>query len=118
MMYQGGGTCFGPALKMAQALLMQGLQQQPEYSPVLMFMSDGGASDGEDEMRALCTELSNTIAELQVKTLAFGPGASTEKLKRMANLGGGEFLPAMDGVELKECFEKAASSLAVKVHFR
>jgi len=103
---------------MAHVLLTQGLQQQPEYSPLLMFMSDGGASDGEAEMRILCTELSKTTAELQVKTLAFGPGASGEKLRDMANLGGGEFLTAIDGVELKEVFQKTAASLVVKTHCR
>jgi len=118
MIYQGGSTCFGPALRMAHVLLTQGLQQQPEYSPLLMFMSDGGASDGEAEMRILCTELSKTTAELQVKTLAFGPGASGEKLRDMANLGGGEFLTAIDGVELKEVFQKTAASLVVKTHCR
>ena len=118
MTYQGGGTCFGPALMMAQAVLMQGLQQQPEYSPLLMFMSDGGASDGDAEMFTLCTELSKTSAELQVKTLAFGNGASRDKLQGMANLGGGEFLTAIDGVELREVFKKTAASPVVKTHFR
>jgi len=118
MIHQGGNTCFGPALKMAHALLTQGLQQRPEYSPLLMFMSDGAANDGEDEMCALYTDLSKSTAELQVKTLAFGNGASRDKLRDMANLGGGDFLSAIDGVELKEVFEKTAADLVVKTHFR
>jgi len=178
-----GATSFGPALIMAQSLLVQGLLQ-PEYSPLLMFMSDGDAYDGEvgiDRMRTLCSEISqltapgckweevgeeptsgieisnnalaealhekvdftveelikfkvsnlssdcyikanrkyfkSSIAELQVKTIAFGSGASHDKLQRLAEPGGGEFLLASDGFQLKQCFRNAAASL-VKTHFR
>ena len=102
---------------MAQSLLIQGLQQ-PAYSPLLMFMSDGGAPDGEDEMSFLSTEISVLTPDLQVKTLAFGAGASRDKLQRLADLGGGELLLAIDGMALKECFRKTAASLVTKTHFR
>lgn len=82
-----------------------------------MFMSDGGAKDGENEMRTLHTVISSRTSELQVKTFAFGEGADTSKLQALASAGGGEFLLAVDGLKLKECFEKAAASL-VKTHFR
>ena len=47
----GGGTEFGPALSCAHGVVA-GALQQAEYSPLLVFMSDGccGASDGEPEM--------------------------------------------------------------------
>ena len=47
----GGGTKFGPALSCAHGVIAKALQQA-EYSPLLIFMSDGccGASDGKPEM--------------------------------------------------------------------
>jgi uncharacterized protein YegL len=47
----GGGTTFGPALSCTHRVIAEALQQA-EYSPLLMFMSDGccGASDGKSEM--------------------------------------------------------------------
>lgn len=86
----------------------------------MMFMSDGHPGDskqGEAAMRALYEEISGRTSELQVKTLAFGSGADKEKLKALAAAGGGEFLLAVDGMQLKACFEKTAASL-VKTHFR
>jgi hypothetical protein len=51
-------------------------------------------------------------AGLQVKTLGFGSSCDSGKLGRLADLGGGEFLHALTGLELKQCFEQAAASLA------
>jgi len=45
---------------------VQGLLQQPEYSPLLIFMSDGGSGDGDAEMRALYADISSRTEELQV----------------------------------------------------
>ena len=88
-----------------------------QYPPLLMFMSDGGAPDGEDEMDALHTKISGLTSELLVKTFAFGEGADTGKLQALATAGRGEFLLAVDGMQLKECFEKTAASL-VKTYVR
>jgi hypothetical protein len=46
---QGGGTSFGPALLCALNVIKE-VHQQTGYTPLLMFMSDGGSSDGEAEM--------------------------------------------------------------------
>jgi hypothetical protein len=51
-------------------------------------------------------------AGLQVKTLGFGSGCHSKKLEMLADLGDGEFLRALTGLELKQCFEQAAASLA------
>ena len=107
---KGGGTRFGPALNNARKVIELGLQYA--YPPLLMFMSDGGASDGELEMAQLLHAVPPDSTELQVKTLAFGQGADVSKLSSLAKLGGGEFLLAINGLELKECFEQAAASLA------
>jgi uncharacterized protein YegL len=46
---QGGGTKFGPALSCALNVIRE-VHQQTGFPPLLMFMSDGGSSDGEPEM--------------------------------------------------------------------
>ena len=51
-------------------------------------------------------------AGLQVKTLGFGSRCDSTKLKMLADLGGGEFSHALTGIELKQCFEQAATSLS------
>jgi hypothetical protein len=58
----------------------------------------------------LHTAVSN--AGLQVKTLGFGSGCDSSKLKKLASLGGGEFSLALNGLELKQIFEQAAASLS------
>jgi hypothetical protein len=49
-----------------------------------------------------------------VKTMGFGSGCDSSKLQRLATLGGGEFSLALNGLELKECFEQAAASLSYR----
>jgi uncharacterized protein YegL len=101
---------FSPALAQAHKVIAQGLQLQAEYSPLLLFMSDGGAPDGEHEMGALHATF--FASGLQTQVVGFGAGADEAKLMRMAGLGGGKFSLALDGLELKQCFEQAAASLS------
>ena len=87
------------------------------FADFCVYVDGRPADNGEDEMRALHEEISRRTSELQVKTLAFGKNADCTKLEALAHAGDGEFLLAVDGLELKACFEKAAASL-VKTHFR
>lgn len=104
--FRGGGTRFGPAIAKAQTVL----QDTPEeYLPLLMFMSDGGSSDGESEMQNSNAALHGD--GLLVKTIAFGSGADVSKLRMLAEMGKGEFLEAADGLQLQECFQQTAASL-------
>ena len=104
--FSRGGTKFGSAIKEAQIVLQNGTS---EYLPLVMFMSDGASGDGKSEMQSLRAALNGN--KLLVKTIAFGPQADTSKLQKLAELGGGEFLQAADGVQLQECFKQAAASL-------
>ena len=87
-----------------------------QYSPLLMFLSDGESTDddGDNEMCQIKKDFG--FFGLQVKTLGFGSDATDRsivaKLTKLAELAGGDFLQAIDGVQLKQCFEKAAASLA------
>jgi len=81
-----------------------------------MFLSDGESTDddGDFEMRQI--KIGFGSFGLQVKTLGFGSDAEdpriVAKLTKLAELAGGDFLQAIDGVQLRQCFEKAAASLA------
>lgn len=103
------GTSFSPALNTACSVIAKGLEHE-ECTPLLMFMSDGGAGDGEDQMKSLHDNFH--AKGLMVKTFGFGTGADSTKLKGLAELGGGEFAHAVDALELKQQFEQAAASLA------
>ena len=107
--YKGGGTSFGPAIRQAQSVFEHG---PSEFLPFLMFMSDGCPTDGEegeDEMKKLHAAFH--AKGLKVNSTAFGAGANVSKLRTLAESGGGEFLEAADGVQLKDCFEQTAASL-------
>ena len=69
---QGGGTAFGPALECAHRVIAETLQHA-EYSPLLMFMSDGccGTSDGEPEMVTVRIFLLFVFLLLKVFTFLF-----------------------------------------------
>ena len=49
---QGGVRKFGPALSFAVDVIGE-VHEQTGYPPLLIFMSDGGSSDGEKEMVSL-----------------------------------------------------------------
>jgi uncharacterized protein YegL len=100
--YGGGGTCFGPALRAAL-----GQMQKSPCSPILIFMSDGGAGDGDAEMSAIHSAFG--ASGVQVHTISFGSGADQAKLRRLAALGGGSFHAALSGADLIATFKALAS---------
>jgi uncharacterized protein YegL len=100
--YAGGGTCFGPALREALRQM-----QKSRCSPILIFMSDGGAGDGDAEMSAI--RAAYGASGLQVHTISFGSGADQAKLRSLATLGGGSFHAALSGADLIATFKALAS---------
>jgi len=100
--YRSGGTCFSPALSTALAQIRQA---GTGYKPVVVFMSDGGAGDGDPEM----TQLAAAAQGLVLHVIAFGGGADGTKLQRLATLGGGRYHTAPTGVELTSLFAAIAA---------
>ena len=98
--YQGGQTSFRAALSTADSLIGQNLRQNE--IPVLIFMSDGNASDGEDEMINISKKY-NFKYGLVVYTLGFGQ-VVFDKLQQLAWLGNGEHINVVDGIDLKNSF--------------
>jgi len=75
------------------------------------------APEGENEVSILSTDISLLTLDLQVKALTFGVDTIRDKLQ-VGRLGGAEFLSAIDGLALKECFLKIGASLVNKTYFR
>ncbi len=80
--FGGGGTSFGPALRLSLDLL---LQQNQDLPIAMLFISDGGSGDGDQEMR----EIVSKFLEIKVDTMAFGNDADHSKLQTLANIASG-----------------------------
>ncbi|EKX34461.1 hypothetical protein GUITHDRAFT_119384 [Guillardia theta CCMP2712] len=102
-----GGTSFAQALQGAQTVLRKA-KNLKKHHQFLLLMSDGQSHDGEVEMKEIYDEFGE---KMKVHTLAFGTRAQVDKLKALAQLGGGSFLKAVDGVELVQAFEQVAYKL-------
>jgi hypothetical protein len=80
--FVGGGTAFGPALRLSLELL---LKQNQDLPIAMLFMSDGCSGDGDQEMR----EIVSKFPQIKVDTMAFGNGADHGKLQTLANIASG-----------------------------
>jgi len=109
----GGGTTFSPALRLASSVIQA--HRIPSV-PILIFMSDGG--DGGGDAVATTQSIANQCKHLnlQVHTIAFGASASEKLLQNMANVAGGQFHKAIDGVSLVQTFSKIASDQQTLKH--
>jgi len=99
----GGGTAFSPAAEQAVGLIKS---QPAGCTPVVIFMSDGQTNDGEQAKSVL-----GRVPGLQVHTVAFGSGASTDVLRNMASKPE-YFHTALDGAELVKEFLNIAQMVS------
>jgi len=104
--YAGGGTDFACGLKtVGQCLSSSNLTG---YTPCLLFMSDGGSSNGEAEM----SDLHQKFPAMKVFVIGFSSGCDRHKMTNMATLGGGQFFFGADGTQLKGEFEAISVSIS------
>lgn len=78
------------------------------YTPVLIFMSDGGCSNGDPEMSRLVADMPDIV----VKAIGFSPGCDQVKMKRLAKLGKGEYYFGENALSLKSEFENISAALS------
>ena len=107
----GGGTNFSVALSTADQLISRHLDGT--CIPVLVFMSDGGSSNGEVEMIEIAHKY-KVEDKLKVYTIGFGR-VNFSKLELLANLGGGKFIECTEGIDLKHTFIQIASEAPANV---
>ena len=104
--FRNGGTDFQVALKMSHTELQR--IDQKQYSPVLIFMSDGGCSNGDQEMKAIIS----SMPQVAVRTIGFGRKCDQNRMNQLALLGKGEFFFGADGVTLQSEFESMSDLLS------
>jgi len=104
--FRSGGNDFSACLKKCIELIAQ--IDFTYFTPVLLFMSDGGCDNGEKEV----VELHIRFPTLKVFTIGFGGGCDKNKLANMANLAGGEYHFGTDGAELKKAFETISTKIS------
>jgi len=95
------GTNFAAGLK--EVMKCIGQTKFSEYTPCLIFMSDGGCGNGEKEMEEIQTLYGPN--KLQVFVVGFSSGCDRSKMTKLATLGGGQFFFGSDGAELKAQFQ-------------
>lgn len=104
--FRSGGTNFSVGLNLV-ATQMRNCES--DYHPVLVFMSDGGCDNGDAEIKQISAE----FAPKKIKIFVFGFGCcSTNKLKHMANISGGEFYYGKDAAQLKAEFEAISTKVS------
>ena len=98
--FHSGENDFSQALSISDGIIGRHLDKN--IKPVLVFMSDGIWHNGEVEMEELARKY-RVANGLEVYTVGFG-SVSFEKLRELARLGKGQYLEAVNGMELKTAF--------------
>lgn len=108
MRFGGGNNDFAAAFQVSNEVLSR--TDFTKYTPMLLFLSDGGCGNGEIE----ATEIGRRYLSkgLVYYTIAFGSRAFQTKLQNLATLGGGQFVYSPDGIALSNAFVEVASKLS------
>ena len=107
--FGGGLTEFLPACQHAA----QCLKKTPVgTNPILIFMSDGGGSGGQEGMD-IVKDAAKNYSGFRCFTVAFGSGADQTTLQMMANVHGskGQFRQALQPGDLAKVFVEAVGSV-------
>jgi len=107
LVFGGGGTLFSAGLQMCIKVLST--TDFSTYTPLVLFLSDGGAADGDPEASKIKTDYA--AKKLEFISLGFGVRAKTSRLKRIAELAGGKFLQSNNNVELSTNFVEISSQM-------
>lgn len=107
--YLGGGTSFGPALRLANEILSRNDHQV--YTPVLLFFSDGHPHD-ESEGVSMAKHIGENFAKYELKSFAVGYGGIQHRvLSKIADELGGSFVQVLTGSELEHTFYSISASI-------
>ena len=106
----GGATNFAPPLNAACEVIQNGLQQRPDLTPLVVFMSDGENHDSgqpTDDALDLLKPMLNDSSHF----IFFGTDEGKDYLESMATRIGGNFHVSIDGVALEETFTDIAQNI-------
>jgi len=103
--FRSGGTVFPAGLNTVNSCIAA---KQSGWVPCLIFMSDGGDSQGDAEMEAIVQQTPG----IQVFVIGFGSGCDRPRMMRLAEKGKGQFFYGADGSQLKGEFEKVSVKIS------
>ena len=103
----GKGNEFALAISESDKVIGRNLSKS--VSPVFIFMSDGIGKNGEEEMEQLSARYTENY-NLKVFTIGFGR-INFGKLKKLAQIGKGEYMECATGIKLESSFLEIASSM-------
>ena len=106
-----GGTSFAAGISMSISQYEK--NDMGGRTPVFLFMSDGGCSDGDNEMINLNAKFS--ASGMKVFVVGFGNGVDEKRLRRLADLCSGHYYFGATGDLLKHEFERIAFTLCSPV---
>merc|ERR1712232_323783 len=115
LQFRGGGTCFYPASLNAFELASK---TPSSHSPTVVFMSDGGTRDA-DAAAGKFAKLNRNIRkrfynDLELHVIAFGGGASTSQLQKIARSTRlGKLHTSADTAQLSSIFVEIAGGSSV-----
>jgi len=107
--FSSGGTAFHTAFQQAVDILCG----SSDLPVLIMFLTDGCDGGNRSSLQLATNQLSQD-ENVSMKAIGFGVGADVDNLKRIAEMfdGRGDFISAVDEVQLVGSFEAAAAELA------
>lgn len=106
--FMSGGTDFAAGLYTIKTCIEQTTPQSSGYVPCLIFMSDGGCSNGDKEMVAIAKAWPN----IKVFVIGFSSGCDRPRMTALAEQGKGQFFFGADGTQLKGEFERVSVKIS------
>jgi hypothetical protein len=104
----GGATAIGAGMNEGIKTLLAG-EARPFASKTMVVMTDGIHNRGVSPV-SVASNLMSTY-NLTIHTVTFGSGADQQRMKQVANIGGGNHYHAASGAELVEVFQEIANNL-------
>ncbi len=104
----GGNTAIGRGMQSGITALLRN-EARPYASKTMVVMTDGIHNTGASP-ESVATTLMNSYL-LTIHTVTFGPGADQNKMRTVANIGGGKHYHAASGAQLVAIFEEIANNL-------
>jgi len=109
--FRGGGNSFRIAFNTAYTEIQK---VRAGYTPVLLFMTDGGCAGGEAEIQQIATDFS--ALNIQIFVIGFGEGCDVKKLKNLSAISGGTYFFGYSGAQLISNFEQISTQLSTTTY--
>jgi uncharacterized protein YegL len=113
-MVRGEGTSIGAGIAEGMRMFANQRLVRPNAVPVIIVMTDGIHNRGLDPVRATDDALEE-MPRLTMHTVTFSAGADRERMRQLAETGGGIYAHAEDVSKLVDQFEIMAQSASLQL---